>query len=374
VQQFNAPPRDAYTAAQVRALIIDSPTIVVGKGCETIDPDTLLATEDISDDLGGGTVRRGSYDTLHGQAHLLIAREMNWGSGIIRPYMTLSDGTTTMRFNLGAYFIPTPRRSLGQDPLTYEVDCYDILARLDDPVGSSYSVPAATAYLAAVEEILIGQNCVYTIDQTAASSVLPSPMSWPVADNPTWLTVVNGLLGPIGYQGIWSDWDGVMRVQPYVTPRDRASEMTLSTNITESILAQDPQVTRDFDKVPNRWIGYRQNNIDDVAPVDGAGRYETANDSDGDTSIDSRGRTITRVESFDVADQAALIAAVEAMAAADMTISTKIEHHTAPNPLHWHFDRLTVVDSRLGGAVEILDTAWELDLDGTDMAHEWTVL
>lgn len=374
MQQFNGPPRDAFTADQVRALIVDSPAITIGKGCEVIDPATLLVVEDISEDLGGGTVRRGSYDTLHGTAHLLIARELNWGAGVIRPYMTVSDGVTSMRFNLGAYFIPTPRRHLGEDPITYEVDCYDILARLDDPVGSSYSVAMGTAYLAAVEDILIAQGCVYTIDQDAAAETLPSDMSWPLGDNPTWLTVVNGLLGPIGYQGIWSDWDGVMRVQPYQIPRDRGSEMTLSASIAEAILAQDPTVNRDYDKVPNRWIGYRQNEIDGVPPVDGDGRYEVTNDSNGDTSVEGRGRTLTRVESFDVSSQASLIAAVEAMAAADTSIAVKIDHATSPNPLHWHFDRLTVLDSRLGGAVEILGTAWELDLNGANMAHEWTVI
>lgn len=374
MQQLNAPPRDAFTADQVRTLIKNAPALTVGWGAELVDPATLMTVEDISTDIGGGRVRRGSYDTRHGQATLSVSRELDWGSAVIRPYMLLSDSTTEMRFNLGAYFVPTPVRRLGETPLTYEVACYDILSRLDDPVGASYSVPAGTAYLAAVEDILVSRGCVYLIDQAQATAVLPSDMSWPVSDNPTWLGVVNALLGPIGYQGIWSDWDGLMRVQPYVTPRDRASEFTYSVSNDEAIAGQDPEVTRDFDRTPNRWVGYRQNEIDGAPPVDGAGRYEFVNGSSGDTSVLARGRTITRVESFDVADQAALVAAVEAMAAADMTVSTKIEHTSSPNPLHWHFDRLTVLDPRLGGAVEVLATVWELPLDGGDMSQEWTVI
>ena len=76
-----------------------------------------------------------------------------------------------------------------------------------------------------------------------------------------------------------------------------------------------------------------------------------------------------------MADQPSLIAAVTSAADADTATREKWEVATAPNPLHWHFDRISVSDPELGADnAQLLATAWSLQLGGRDQTHEWALL
>jgi hypothetical protein len=407
MQPPTGPPRDNLTTDQIVALIQDSSDLTVGCGCELLDM-SLNVVEDITPDFVGGSVSRSSYATLHGTANLAISRELDWGRAIIRPFITLSailsaatvttgagtypgeytslydDGSdsvtqsqvVTARFNLGAYYTSTPARQLEEEPVTYDVQCYDILSVLDDAVGDVYAVAAGTGYLAAVAAILSARGVTaYVIDQTSAATVLPTDRVWIFDDKTTWLLIVNDLLGSIGYQGIWSDWDGRLRCQPYETPRERPPEWTYTDDAVAGMLNPERSIERDYYTAPNRWIFYRSNNVDGPAPEEGNGIYTYTNNTIGDTSVEARGRTITRAPvGLDVADHASLVAKAQQSIDADMQVPTKITVKTAPMPLHWHFDRCYVTDSKAGVPMDIIATQWTLPLDGGDMSHEWTVL
>lgn len=374
MQNVTGPPRDALTAAAVTRLIRGAPAIVVGCGVESIALD-LTATEDLSASLLGGSVERHAYNTLHGQASLQITRELDFGSAILRPYLTLTDGITLARFNLGAYYPATPDRPFGEIPPTYTVACYDILQVLDDLVGDAYSIDAGTSYLQAVTDILDGRGVlVYSVDQAAAGKVLPTARTWPLDDQTTWLSIVNDLLASIGYQGIWSDWDGRLVVQQYQTPATRSSEWTYTADAV-AIHGPDGTVSHDYYAAPNRWVAYRSNNVDSTPPVEGDGIFTVTNAATGPTSIAGRGgRVITRPLPIDVADQASLIAAALISIDADMQIGTKVTTASGPNPLHWHFDRITVNDAAIGAPAEYLSTDWTMALDLGAMAHTWVAL
>ena len=261
--------------------------------------------------------------------------------------------------------------------MTFDAAGYDILQALDTPVGESYAVDAGTGYLAAVETILLANGYTkYRIDQTSTATVLPSAKVWPITGTTpaTWLTVVNDLLAAIGYQGIWSDWDGQLIVQPYENPRDRPAEWLYDTGSLTSMLMPERSRIRDYFAAPNRWVAIRNNNIDSTPPVEGDGIYTYVNQADGDTSVEARGRTITSVLSFDAADQASLVQQATLTIGADMRLKTTIEASTSPNPLHWHFDRLTVDDPDNGGWFDALGTQWTLPLDGQPQTHQWAVL
>jgi hypothetical protein len=374
MQAPTAPPRDALTAAQVTALIQDAPAVVVGAGLELLDM-TLAVLEDISDDFAGGAVSRASYATLHGTATLGIARDLDWGRAIVRPYMTMTDGTTTARFNLGAYFTSTPARDVETIPQVHDVQGYDILHGLNSPVGEAYAVDAGVGYLAAVEQILTDQGyTAYLIDQSATASVLPSARVWPLDEATRWLSIINDLLASVGYAGAWSDWDGRLRCAPYVSPLERTPEWYYDAGPETSMLSARRSYERDFFEAPNRWVAVRSNNIDDVAPVEGDGIFTFVNDHEGDTSVDARGRVITRVMMLDAADQAALEAQAQITIDSDRRLPIAVKLSTFPNPLHWHFDRLVVNDPESEPFVDVLSTQWTLPLDGADMSHEWTVL
>lgn len=374
MQPLVIPPREDLTEAQVVDLIQTASGVVIGCGCELLDLN-LTVLEDITEDFQGGSVSRGSYDTLHGTASLTVARELPFGWAILRPYLTLSDGSVTARFRLGAYFTNTPSRHLAEKPVKYDIQCYDILSALDDQVGDAYAVEDGTGYLAAIEAILIARGITqYVIDQDAVASVLPTDRVWAFDDTTTWLTIVNDLLASIGYAGIWSDWDGKLRCHPYIRPIDRGSEWTYDVGGLTSMLATARSSHRDFTLAPNRWVFVRQNNIDSTPPTEGDGVYTYVNELAGDTSVAGRKRTITKKVSVDVADQVSLLAAAQRTIDADTHIPVKVAAETFPNPLHWHFDLLNLDDPALGPATHVLGTRWTLPLDGGNQSHEFTIL
>jgi hypothetical protein len=374
MQQLTDPPRSSLTAAQVTGLIRDAEGIIVGKGCELLDQG-LNVLEDISADFAGGSVSRAAYADLHGTCSVGISRDLAWGRAIIRPYMTISDGILTARFNLGAYYTSTPERDLSMVPVTYSIAGYDILHALRTPVGESYVVDVGVSYLAAVEAILIDQGfTAYVIDKTAAGVVLPAARVWPIDPNTYWLSIINDLLAAIGYLGIWSDWDGRLRVQPYAAPTARPSEWTYDGGVYTAMMDPARIVARDYFAAPNRWVSVRNNNIDSTAPVEGNGIYTFTNELVGDTSVDARGRVITKVMFLDAADQASLVSQARVTIDADMQIKKSLTVPTSPNPLHWHFDRITVTDPVVGPPVEALSTQWTLPLDGANQTHEWTFI
>ncbi|MET0461103.1 MAG: hypothetical protein ABW195_17765 [Ilumatobacteraceae bacterium] len=376
VTPFRVPASVSVTDAAVENVIRRAEGVQFGAGCELLAGLSLVVADDgdVSAALASGSITRGSYNRLHATASLVFDQPLPWASAIVRPFITMSDGTTTFRFNLGAYYTSSPQENLDEQPTKYAVTCYDILSVLDDPVGDAYSVAEGTPYLEAIESILMSRGIVrYMIDQSAAGLTLTSDKAWEPSDQLTWLTIVNDLLAAIGYAGIWSDWDGVLRCHSYQSPRERAPEWTYDVEPGTSMLGTRTKL-RDFYKVPNVWIFTKRNDTDGPQPVEGDGRYTYINQSDGDTSIDGRGRTITRPVQVDAADQASLVAAATRIIDADLSIPSKVDLTTFPNPLHWHFDVVQLIDPAVGPPTPVLVTAWTLPLNGDDMRHEWTLL
>jgi hypothetical protein len=217
--------RTDLTDTQLVDLLQNAPALTLTGGMELVDL-SLEAFDDISGDLRGGEIERQSYATMHGTARFQIARQLDWGAALVRPYIIVGDGgSLSARFNLGVYHTSTPAFSLKESPPTFDVEGYDILLRLAQPVGNAYAIPAGDAYLTHVAEILTARGYLeYVIDQDAAAVLAPGPRVWAFDDTITWLTIVNDLLASVGYAGIWSDWDGRLRCEPYQRPIDRSWE------------------------------------------------------------------------------------------------------------------------------------------------------
>jgi hypothetical protein len=372
--------RSSFTAAQIEYLIQDAPAVDLAAGLELVDLG-LNVIADISDDLAGGKVERSSYATMHGTATFAITRTLDWGSALVRPYLTINDGSfiTPARFNLGVYHTSTPAHALDESPPTYQVEGYDLLLRLNQPVGDAYSIAAGDAYLDRVEEIFLSRGYLrYLIDPEKAATVAPTSRVWAFDPQTTWLSIVNDLLASIGYAGVWSDWNGYLRAEAYQLPLNRSIEWIHSDDQASTMLSTKRSIERDFTFAPNRWVVYRSNNIDGATPVEGDGIYTWTNENVGDTSVTARGGlTITRPpEGVDVADQASLELRAQQIIAADMEIPVTIPVETSPNPLHWHFDRLYLADSSAGLLADVLCTQWSLPLPPTtgDMVVQLKVL
>jgi hypothetical protein len=369
--------RSGLTAAQVESLIIDSEGVVISAGLELIGLD-LSVIEDISDDLGGGDITRDSYADLHATANLSISRPLAWGSDIVRIYYTMTDGITAARFNLGAYHVDTPEQHTAETPQTFSVVGYDMLLRLNQKVGDAFGLSVGDSILGTVESILTARGYTqYIIDQTRGAATATSPRAWPFDETTTWLTIVNDLLSSVGYRGIYADWDGRLRCETYINPADRDPEWFYTDDAATTLLGPDRTIHHDYFAVPNRWVFYLTNIAEGASPVEGAGIYTVQNDAVGDASINARGGlVVTSPIGIDAVDQAALVAAGDARVQADMDVPTTIEVPTFPNPLHWHFDRLTLLDTAAMTASDVQCTSWRLALppDVSDMEQSWQVI
>lgn len=375
-------PRFRYTPEQVRYAIESSSSFNSTMGLELIDQN-LDIIEDISEALTEATVARNSYANLHATLSFTIESPLSWGSAIVRPYMDITaptsptDPLATLRFYLGAYVTDTPEEDMSLDVSSWDATGYDILSLLDDAVGDDYSVDAGESYLARVEEILLNRGFTeYIIDPDQAATVRPSAKTWPLDDNVTWLNVINDLLAAVGYQGIWSDHNGRLRCHSYRSPRDRGPEWHMTDDPAVTLLTQRRRRKRDFYDAPNHWIFYRNSTTEEEQPdATNQLRYEYTNETTGETSVEARGgRLITKVTGVDVADVDTLIATAQRTIDADTLIPTIITIDTAPFPLAWHFDRIEVSDARLGVSLQVLATSWQMNLDGSDMSWEWSVI
>jgi hypothetical protein len=381
VQAPHDPPRAHLAAGEVVRLLQDTPAVEFDYGLELID-ESGRVLEDISDDLEvGGSIAHANYADLHCTARLRLARELDWGQARVRPYMLVSDGTVEARFNLGAYFAHVSTRASDDEdddsPTVFDVDGYDVLDALYDPVDDAVGFEAGTGYLDAAESILAGRGVVaYRLDPVGRGAVMPTDKAWAPDDTLLWLHIVNDLLGAVNYAGLHQDPDGVLVGELYRPPRDRAPEWTYASNDpTRSMLGPQRSVSTDIYRAPNRWVFYRTNLDEGVVPAEGAGKLTVINESDGPTSVDARGgRVITKRVGVDVPDQGALIARAQITVDADLRYRVAYAATTFPNPLHWHFDRLWVDDRRLLAPSNMLSGSWTLPLDGSDMTHEWTVL
>ena len=150
----------------------------------------------------------------------------------------------------------------------------------------------------------------------------------------------------------------------------------MTDNPAVTLLTQRRKRQRDFYDAPNRWVFYRNTSTDGDQPsADNGLRYEYVNQYVGPTSVEARGgRTITKTVGVDAADAASLKATAQVTIDADMLIPTVVSIDTAPFPLAWHFDRITVSDAGLGVALSVLASSWSLNLDGSDMQWEWSLI
>lgn len=363
--------RSDFTAAQVIYAIRDSPNLIINAGCELLDQN-LRVLENITDDFVDGTVKRSNYATLHGTASVLLSRDLDWGRAIIRPYMILNG----IRFNLGAYYTNTPDRVLGEQPLMYQVECYDLLDALNTPTGEAYAIAAGGSYVNAIYDVLTSQGFTkFVLDKSRIGTTLPTAKVWPLDTQTTWLNVVNDLCAAIGYRGVWSDWNGYLRIEPYLQPGIRQSEWTYETQGLQAMTSQQRTYTKDYYGAPNRWVAIRNNDVAGTTPVEGNGVYTYVNQFNGLTSVEARGgRVITSILQLDAADQSALIAQTQQAVETDLRLQTKITLDTSPNPLHWHFDKVTLNDSEAGQNLEVMEQEWELPLSGGNMKHVWSVI
>jgi hypothetical protein len=384
VQGLTDPPRDAYTDAQILALLHAS-DVTVDAGCELLAAD-LSVVEDITGDfqnVGGSVVWGQDPDTagetdpkldIQGQRDCTfgLTRALNWGSDLVRLYKLHSGaGLVNVRFNVGVFCLTTPDLPVGVTPAVYQVTGFDLLYLLRRQVGDSYSVSAGSSYIDAVQQAIsdAGLSSGAVID-TSGDATLPTDMVWPLiptdAGPTTWLQIVNELLAAIHYDPLWCDENGLFRSQPHVDPSTRTPEYFLDADdVVGTIVGVSRSLTQDVFATPNTWVFVQQDF--QGTPVEGAGIYTVVNQSDGLASIDQRGLVYADQRTVAAANQATLESLGDAQVAKDRATATTLQVTTRSLPIAGQGDVIAYSDVAAGGFFLVQATGWSLPLDGGDM-------
>lgn len=356
----------AYTAAEVDT--IEAASVEVDFTVELVDEagDTL---EDITGDVLTVEVEHDSFRTIHGRCKLRLERELLWGSVRVRPTAKVSADGVTVTAPLGVFLLSSPQVRAGETPQVFDVVGYDKLEVLAHPHGDTFRVDAGDAYLDVVETLIVGAGeTSVALDPAAASVTAVAGRVWPIDQRTTTLDIVNDLLAAVAYRPLWVDGDGTFRSEPDVDLATRAPEWSYDAASETTTVASSRTLNLDLFSVPNRWVFIRDDPAQDF-PEEGAGVYTVANQSDGPTSIDDRGRTITKVVKVrDVASQDELETFGDRMAESDRRLSRQVSMLTSPNPLHGHRDVVALSDPELGVVANFVVESWWLPLDGSDMA------
>lgn len=399
-QGLTSSPRDGLTADQVRWLLTGVPNPRYDRGLEVLDA-SLNVVADISAYFQGGTVTHTADATVHGTCNLTLRDgvTIDWGTRLLRPYLTITDGAVVARFNGGVFRAARPKADHTTTPATLAVTGSDRLSLLDRTIPDAYVVTAGTGVLAAVRQAVTDAGLdasTVRLDTTAEAKTMPMDKVWPQtldtsaggdalppdvtaasSSATTWLLIINSLLAMVGYTGLWCDQDGLFRASPYVAPDARPVDYSLSfDDLTEVIVAPGRSDDTDQSNPVNVWIFVQQNL--DTEPAEGAGQYTVRNQSTGPNSIDAQGGLEwVSVVTVDAVDQAALEVQGDAQVAQAMNAARSLTVSTRPFPLAGHRDVYAYTDQvLLGGTERVEAQSWTLSYgDSTsppaDMTHVW---
>lgn len=384
-------PRSTLTDRIVRRLLQSDSAIQITYGADALDSD-FGEVADISEYVGsGGSIKSDITASIQRTCSLNIDADVTdtgWSylSGFVRPFMSLRDMATgdEAKFHLGVYTLTTPQRVLGTVPATLAFSGYDLIYLLKQPIGDSYEVASGSDPAQAAADAISAAVPGAVVYTTPSETTLSQQMSWPFdASQPTtYLEVIEKLLASIGYRGVWVDWDGNFRVEPFLDMQEAPFEWTFDLTAEANIISDARQQDIDLFDVAN-WFRFVMADLPDL-PVEGQSQftYEDASPSNPGSTM-NRGRTIRHIESVTANSYDDLLDYAQRVIAATLAPGETFTVTSQPFPLAWHLDLIQYLDPALspslptgaGGERRVVATTWTLPLDGmSDMTWTWQTI
>ena len=240
------------------------------------------------DGVTGGGAELVAQSPLGGSGNLTLDKRQNidWMSSRVRCWFS----TGKARWAVGTYLLSAPREQHSEYGIvTHEVGLLTKMnIILEDTVTARYSLPAGTAIIAKVLD-LIQSTGETRVAVTESDATLNSPLTWD-AGTPK-LTIINALLQAAGYWSLWCDGSGQFRVEPYANPADRAPAFRFEHG-EKSLHFPDWSRERNMADVPNRFVAVGRGD-EDTAPLVGVA---SNTDPGSPYSYPSRGRWIIATE------------------------------------------------------------------------------
>lgn len=363
------PPRQDLTEAQVHTLLTGQ-GVTRGFGMELLDASNAVLADISADVHTAPKVTGNNTGTVHKSLTCTLARELPWGSARVKPFVTLTKGGTSARFDQGVFVLNTPTTNQGRTPILYEVVGQDLLYVLDRQIGETRTLAAngTLTYLDALRQLLVdaGLTATLLLDGARQDTVIPATRVWALPGNPTWLGVANDLLAEIAYTDLFTDDQGRFRSRPVADDAVRPPLWRFDTgDKAVDLISADRPETLDLWGSFNSWRFVRNQpaGAASVTPTVANGLiYAFTNQSDGPSSVDSVGRRPAQVQNLDVADTAALIAEGNRLIAADRRSDFAATLSVDPLPIAGYQD---VVEYGSDGVFQKLRVAsWEVTAGG----------
>lgn len=258
-----------------------------------------------------------------GQLDVIGDRD-DWLTIRLRPVFVMTSPVVG-EFPLGVYLPATPRATHdGTGQATLSVDLYDrsqVLAG-DGPLDT-YTVAAGEFLIARVRAILAAHGeGPHVIEDSYATA--RSLMTWDAGTS--WLRIVNDLLNAAGFFALAYDGEGTARAVPYTAVESRPVAWDFSDGehaIRSSELAVDADYFDLYNRV--RLTASSTGKEPELSAI-------AANLSDGPFSREQLGRWVTRSETVDAADLAALQAQADRLLdeATQLTVGVQVRHGWLP--------------------------------------------
>lgn len=401
MQPLIAPPRAAFTDAQIRAALTGADQHW-SYGVDLLDRN-LNYVDDLSPDVSACTVTRDCTTTVHGSINFTVARELRWGSDRVRPYIVLDSaaaGVTGARFNMGVYIPQVPQATVGQTPTAWKVTGQDQLALTQYNLSDSFAIAPGANILNTVSTLIRSAGLTapqLIFDSTKASAVYPAGgYTWPMFSDahptisvlPTpgaapatttqgpfaYITIINDLLATIGYTGLWADWDGNLRSGVATPYGVRPPEWSMTVGDLVTGIVADRTADWDVWQAHNRWYFYMNGLYGQ--PVAGQSLYVKDNLDNGPASQLKVGLRVAPPQGLDAVDYTSLVVQGDAIADAEARGTRTLTLTTSKMPVFWHKDVVLFTDPAMhANNWTLAGQTWSLNLaDLSDQNSTWQVV
>lgn len=343
---------DGWSPADVAA-VVESVQVTVDVTCEVDDGDG--GWSDVTGSLlpAGSSVTYRSGSTVHREARLTLSSPLDWDTARVRVSMTVGSPDGTFTVPVGTFATVTPdRRWTGETPGRWDVECVGLLWLLDDPAGETVVVGEGGGYLEAARTLIEDRGLEVLFSAASEDRLLSEDRVFALEDGWTTLEIVNHLLEAVGFRRLWVDAQGRARSEPVAEVSDRPSQWNYRLSGGSSVA---PDVSHEDDRfdTPNRFVATVDDPESQVDPVT--------------LTVDDGRPVRTVVESFDVADGAALAALAADRFDELRRVTRTVKFRTSPNPCHAHRDVVRLLFGQAGVSGRGVVTGWQLPLDGSDM-------
>ena len=281
---------------------------------------------------------------------------------------------------LGVMLPETPKLMADQTPNVFAVDCHDVIHGLAEPTNGTLGIAGGTPIGLAIDslfnlETIAGSPSAKPLQLNrdfsliSIATLVRSDRQWVIDESTTWLLVIDQLLESAGWLPPWTNRDGTLTSQAWVSPINAPAELILDDDARTTVIQLGATTKLDTYGVPNKftYISTDFNPDETQTPVVGNGITVRDNLSVGPSSQEARGRIIASVVRIDAADQQSLEDFADRDFLASITPAKTLCLNIAPQPIPWHRGIVDVTISDL----DIIDQKymirnWTIPLDGAD--------